>query len=82
LRGRATVPLTPTEVAQAAGEHSTSIAHHVVKDLRSKGITVHRYRDRGGTGAASRYSLVPVEGLTEVTTDVRQRGSRRAGRRN
>jgi len=72
-------PLTPTEVAQAVGQQSTKIAHHVVKDLRSKGITVHRYRDpAGGAGAASRYSLVPVEGLSEVTTEVRRRGSRRA----
>ena len=69
-------PLTATEVAQAAGEQDTKLAHHVVKDVRGKGITVHRYRDPAG-GAASRYSLVPVDGWSEITTDVRQRPSRR-----
>lgn len=75
---RADRPLTPSEVAQAIGEQSASIAHHVVKDLRSKGITVHRYRESGaGPGAPSMYSLAPVEGLTEVTSETRHRAPRR-----
>ena len=60
-------PLRPAEIAEAIGEPSASIAHHVIKDLRRKAIRFYRYRDtESHNGAGSLYSLRPVEGLAEV----------------
>lgn len=53
------------------------VAHSVLKDLRSRGIRVHRYRDpHGESAAASVYALRPVEGLDELITPVRRRTAR------
>jgi len=70
-------PLSPNEIAGAVGEQSPMVAHSVLKDLRSRGIRVHRYRDpHGESPAASVYSLRPVDGLDEIIAPVRRRAAR------
>lgn len=73
-------PLRPEEIAGAVGEQNTMVAHSLLKDLRGRGITVHRYRDPDADSAtASMYSLRPVEGLTEIASPTRQRTRPPAG---
>jgi hypothetical protein len=71
-------PLRPQEIATNAGEPDAGAAHSMVKDLRSRGIPVHRYRDPNGTGpTASLYSLRPVEGFVELaSSSARTRGAK------
>jgi hypothetical protein len=62
-------PLRPRELAGAVGEHDATVAHSMLKDLRSRGVRVYRYRDPdGGAHGESLYGLRPVEGLVEATS--------------
>ena len=62
-------PLRPRELAGAVGEDDATVAHSMFKDLRSRGVTVYRYRDPdGGPGAESLFSLHPVDGLAAATS--------------
>jgi hypothetical protein len=73
-------PLRPEELASAVDEQNPMVAHSMLKDLRGRGITVHRYRDPDADSAtASVYSLRPVEGLTELVSPPRQRKRQKAG---
>jgi hypothetical protein len=70
-------PFSPDEIAAAVGETSAMVAHSMLKDLRGRGITVHRYRDPNGSSPTSSvYSLRPVEGFVELATQSRPRGPR------
>src|SRR5918994_4499012 len=58
-------PLGSEEIAATVGADAMA-AHWLLKDLRSRGVAVYRYRDPHGTSpTASVYSLRPVEGLVE-----------------
>ncbi len=70
-------PLSPDEIAATVGETNAMVAHSMLKDLRARGLTVHRYRDPNGSSpTASVYSLRPVEGFVELATQSRPRGPR------
>ena len=62
-------PLRPRELAGAVGLEDATVAHSMLKDLRSRGVRVYRYRDPdAGPGAESLYGLHPVEGLLDATS--------------
>jgi len=73
-------PLRPEEISASVGEDNAMVAHSMLKDLRSRGVTVHRYRDPEGTSpSASVYSLRPVEGFVELASPARQRAPKLGG---
>ena len=75
-------PLRPEEIAGAVGESSVGVAHSMIKDLRARGMTVHRYRDPNGESpTASVYSLRPVEGLEELAVTARRRSGPKPSQR-
>jgi hypothetical protein len=70
-------PLRPDEIAAMVGESDAGVAHSMLKDLRARGVAVHRYRDPNGNApTASVYALQPVEGFVELASPARKRAPR------